>query len=329
MTALSASNYQPRNGVNIGIDVSKVGLEIAVRPVNEQWSAKNRVEDFSELIERFLQLAPERIILEGTGGWETTLANYLAAAGLPVVVINPRQARDFARSTGQLTKTDKVDARMLAHFGEAIMPPVRPLPDEQTQALAALIARRHQLIEMLRAERTRLGSYQQRSALKRDLEAHIKWLESRIGRLDDDLRDHLQKSPVWRVNDELLQSVPGVGHVTSLTLLSLLPELGTLSDKAIVALVGLAPRARESGKRRGKAQIMGGRGRVRSALYMAGITAIRCNPVIKTFYQHLLAKGKPKKLAITACMRKLLVILNAMIKKQKHWQEQQIPAVFA
>jgi transposase len=328
MTA-SLSNYQYARGVNVGIDVAKDTLEIAVRPDNEQWSTKNRIEDFPALIEKLQQIAPERIILEATGGWEAPLANHLAAAGLPVVVINPRQARDFAKATGQLTKTDKVDARGLAHFGEAVKPLVRPLPDEQTQALAALLTRRRQLVEMLAAEKNRLVTVQHRPALKRDVEAHIKWLERRIAHLDDDLRQQLEKSDLWRVNDQLLQSVPGVGDVTSRTLLSQLPELGTLSDKQIAALVGVAPHARDSGQRKGQAHISGGRANVRSMLYMATLTAIRCNPVIKTFYQRLLTKGKLKKVALTACMRKLLVILNSMIKKQKSWSPEQIPAAQA
>jgi transposase len=322
----SLPNYRPTRGVNVGIDVAKDTLEIAVRPNNEEWSTQNRIEDFPALIEKLQQIAPERIILEATGGWEAPLANHLAAAGLPVVVINPRQARDFAKATGKLTKTDKVDARGLAHFGEAVKPQVRPLPDEQTQALAALLTRRRQLVEMLAAEKNRLVTVQRRPALKRDVEEHIKWLEKRIGQLDDDLREQLENSAAWRANDQLLQSVPGVGDVTSRTLLSQLPELGALSDKEIAALVGVAPHAYDSGKRKGQAHIRGGRASVRSILYMAALTATRCNPVIKAFYQRLLVKGKLKKVALTACMRKLLVILNSMIKKQKSWSPEQIPA---
>jgi len=324
MTA-SLSNYQPTRGVNVGIDVAKDTLEIAVRPDNEEWSTNNRIEDFPALIEKLQQIAPERIILEATGGWEAPLANHLAAAGLPVIVINPRQARDFAKATGKLTKTDKVDARGLAHFGEAVKPQVRPLPDEQTQALAALLTRRRQLVEMLAAEKNRLVTVQHRPALKRDVEDHIKWLEKRIGQLDDDLRGQLEKSTVWRANDQLLQSVPGVGEVTSRTLLSQLPELGALSDKEIAALVGVAPHACDSGKRRGQAHISGGRANVRSVLYMAALTAARCNPIIKAFYQRLLARGKLKKVALTACMRKLLTILNAILRTRRPWQDRWAP----
>lgn len=327
--AASSSNYQTTQGVNVGIDVAKDTLEIAVRPDNEQWSTNNRIEDFPALIEKLQQIAPERIIIEATGGWETPLANHLAAASQPVIVVNPRQARDFAKATGKLTKTDKVDARVLAHFGEAVKPQVRPLPDEQTQALAALLTRRRQLVEMLAAEKNRLVTVQHRPALKRDLEAHIKWLEKRIGQLDDDLRQQLEKSAVWRANDQLLQSVPGIGEVTSRTLLSHLPELGALSEKEIAALVGVAPHSCDSGKRKGQAHIRGGRANVRSILYMAALTATRFNPVIKAFYQRLLAKGKVKKVALTACMRKLLVILNSMIKKQRSWSPEQIPAAQA
>jgi transposase len=323
------SNYQAQRGVNVGIDVAKDTLEIAVRPDQEQWSIPNRVEAFPALLEKLQALAPERIILEATGGWEAPLANHLAAAGLPVVVINPRQARDFAKATGKLTKTDQVDARGLAHFGEAVKPPVRPLPEEQTQALAALLTRRRQLVEMLAAEKNRLVTVQHRPLLKKDVEAHVTWLEKRIAQLDEDLRQQLEQSPVWRVKDQLLQSVPGVGDVTARTLLSQLPELGALSDKEIAALVGVAPHACESGKRKGQAHIRGGRANVRSILYMATLTATRCNPVIKAFYQRLLAKGKLKKVALTACMRKLLVILNSMIRKQKSWSPAQIPAAQA
>lgn len=325
MTA-SSSNYQARRGFNVGIDVSKNTLEIATRPDNEQWSINNRLENFPTLIDDLRRIAPERIILEATGGWEVPLANHLAAAGLPVVVINPRQARDFAKATGKMTKTDRVDAVVLAHFGEAVRPQVRPLPNEQTQAMEALITRRRQLVDMLAAEKNRLVAAQHRPTLKRDIEVHIKWLEKRIEQLDDDLQKQLEKSEVWRANDQLLQSVPGIGDVTSRTLLAQLPELGILSDKEIAALVGVAPHACESGVRKGQAHIKGGRSVVRSVLYMATLTAIRCNPVIKTFYQHLLAKGKLKKVALTACMRKLLVILNSMIKKQKAWSPGQIPA---
>lgn len=328
MTA-SSSNYQAMCGFNVGIDVSKNTLEIATRPDNEQWSINNRLEAFPTLIDDLKRIAPERIILEATGGWEVPLANHLAAAGLPVVVINPRQARDFAKATGKMTKTDKVDAMVLAHFGEAVKPQVRLLPDEQTQAMTALITRRRQLVDMLVAEKNRLVTVQHRPPLKRDLEAHIKWLEKRIDQFDDDLRQQLEKSEVWRVNDQLLQSVPGIGDVASRTLLSQLPELGILSDKEIAALVGVAPHAYDSGVRKGQAHIRGGRSVVRSVLYMATLTAIRFNPVIKAFYQHLLAKGKLKKVALTACMRKLLVILNSMIRKQKPWSPGQIPAAQA
>jgi transposase len=325
----SLSNYQTTQGVNVGIDVAKDTLEIAVRPDNEQWSTNNRIEDFPALIEKLQQIGPERIIIEATGGWEAPLANHLAAAGLPVIVVNPRQARDFAKATGKLTKTDKVDAGVLAHFGEAVKPQVRPLPDEQTQALAALLTRRRQLVEMLTAEKNRLVTVQHRPALKRDLDAHIKWLEKRIGQLDDDLQQQLEKSAVWRANDQLLQSVPGIGEVTSRTLLSQLPEFGALSEKEIAALVGVAPHSCDSGKRKGQAHIRGGRANVRSILYMAALTATRFNPVIKAFYQRLLANGKVKKVALTACMRKLLIILNSMIKKQRSWSPEQIPAAQA
>lgn len=315
------------SGVHVGMDVAKDTLEIAARPDGPAWACPNRVEAFPALVEKLQALAPVRIILEATGGWEMPVANQLAAAGLPVIVINPRQARDFAKATGQLTKTDQVDARLLAHFGEALKPPVRALPDAQTQALAGLLTRRRQLVEMLAAEKNRLVTVQHQPTLHKDVAAHIEWLEKRIAQLDDDLQQRLEQSPVWRVNDKTLRSVPGAGAVTAQTLLSQVPELGKLSDKEIAALIGVAPRARDSGQRKGQAHISGGRAKVRSVLYMATLTALRCNPVIKAFYQRLLAKGKLKKVALTACMRKLLVILNAMVKKQKAWEPAQTPAV--
>lgn len=246
------------------------------------------------------------------------LAGALAAAALPVVVINPRQVRDFARATGQLAKTDRLDAQILARFAEAIWPSVRPVPDEQMQALAALVARRRQLLEMLTAEKNRLRLTAR--ALQKRVQAHITWLEHELARLNTDLTTHMQQSPVWREKEDVLRSVPGVGPVLTTTLLANLPELGMLSRKEVAALVGVAPFPRDSGTLKGRRAIWGGRAHVRAALYMAALVATRRNPVIRTFYQRLCAAGKAKKLALTACMRKLLTILNAMVKSGTPWR---------
>ena len=246
-----------------------------------------------------------------------TLVAVLAAAALPVVVVNPRQVRDFARATGKLAKTDSMDAAVLSHFAEAVRPPVRPLRDADTQILNSLVARRHQVMAMLVAEKNRLGSAA--AAVRPRIEAHIAWLEE-LKDLDKGLRQTVRRSPVWREKDDLLRTVPGVREQLSLTLLAYLPELGTLDRRQIAALVGVAPYNRDSGTLRGKRTVWGGRARVRGALYMAALVASRHNPVIKNFYQRLLAAGKPKKLALTACMRKLLLILNAMVKSGQPWR---------
>jgi transposase len=305
----------------VGIDVSKDLLEMAVRPSGEKWSIKNNPLEFPALVERLTELAPSRIILEATGGLETLVASHLGAAGLPVCVINPRQARDFAKASGQLAKTDGVDADVLAHFGEALQPPLRELRSTETQLLEALLTRRRQLVQMRTAEKNRLSGMNHPRKIIKDLEAHIAWLDKRISQCDDELKTALQASPIWRTNDQLLRSVPGIGQVVSRTLITELPELGKLSDKQITALVGLAPYANDSGSRCGQRHIRGGRNTVRSALYMATLSAIRSNYRIRSFYERLLSAGKPKKVAITACMRKLLVILNAIIKQQQPWRD--------
>lgn len=248
--------------------------------------------------------------------------SYLATAGLPVIVINPRQARDFARATGQLAKTDRLDALVLARLGAVLQPAVRSLKSAETQELEALVTRRAQLVEMLTAERLRLQQAQQqrRQAISKDLKAHITWLQKRLDQCEDDLSQRLRASPLWREMDQRLQSVPGVGPITSLVLIAELPELGQLSNKQIVALCGLAPHARDSGKWHGKRTTRGGRARVRAALYMAALVATKYNLVIKTFYGRLLQMGKQKKVALTACMRKLLVTINAMFRNQTSWQ---------
>ena len=257
------------------------------------------------------------MLLEATGGLEVPLVSALAAAALPVVVVNPRQVRDFARATGKLAKTDALDAQVLAHFAEAVRPPVRPLRDADTQELNSLTTRRNQLMTMLVAEKNRLRRASH--SVRPGIQSHIMWLEQELNDLDKDLRTTLRRSPVWREKDDLLRSVPGVGEQLSLSLLAYLPELGTLDRKQIAALVGVAPFNRDSGPRRGKRSIWGGRTRVRAVLYMGALVASRYNPILRVFYQRLLAAGKPKKLALTACMRKLLTILNAMVKTGQHW----------
>ena len=302
----------------IGIDVAKAQLEFACRPSGETGTVANDEPGIGELVARCRTLAPTLLVCEATGGYEAALVAALATAGLPVVVANPRQVRDFAKATGQLAKTDALDAQVLALFAERVRPAPRPLPDAAAQALEALLTRRRQLVEMVTAERNRL--LVAREPVRRDLQQHIRFLERRLREADDDLHTAVKASPLWRVKDDLLQSVPGVGRVVSLTLLAELPELGRLSHKEIAALVGVAPLARDSGTRRSKRLVYGGRAPVRAVLYMAALVASKCNPVIRTFYLRLRAAGKPAKVALTACMRKLLVILNAMARSGTSWQ---------
>ena len=306
----------------VGIDVAKAQLDIAVRPSGERWAVPNDADGVVTLGERLQALHPTLIVLEATGGLERIATAALATAGLPVIVVNPRQARDFARATGQLAKTDALDARALAHFADVIRPTPRPLPDTQTQELRALLGRRQQLIGMRTAEQNRLAGTSER--LTQDIEAHIAWLNARIATLDDDLETMLRASPLWRENDDLLQSVPGIGPVCARTLLLELPELGTLTRQQIAALVGVAPLNCDSGTLRGRRIIWGGRAHVRTVLYMGTLVATRFNPQIKAFYQRLLAAGKIKKVALTACMHKLLTILNAMLKHRTVWQAQEV-----
>ena len=302
----------------VGIDVAKATLDCAVVPTGETWQVPNEDAALTELVTRVHRLAPSRIVLEATGGFELGVVAALAAAGLPVVVANPRQVRDFGRACGQLAKTDRIDAALLARFAERVQPELRPFPTEAAQGLDALLTRRRQLLEMLTAERNRLGFA--RGRVRRDIDQHIRWLQKRVKEVDGDLQAAVQASPAWRATEDLLRSVPGVGRVVSCTLLGELPELGQLTRKQIAALVGVAPHARDSGTLRGKRMVWGGRAPVRAVLYMAALVAAKFNPVIRTFYQRLRAAGKPAKVALTACMRKLLIILNAMVRTGERWR---------
>lgn len=298
--------------------MAKDWLDVAERPSDAAWRVRNDEPGIAALVERLREREPSVVVLEATGGLEYPLAAALAAAHLPMVVVNPRQVRDFARATGRLAKTDALDAQVLAQFGEAVGPQPRPLPDQAHQELAALVMRRRQLVEMLTAERNRLRTAAR--PVRRDIQQHIRWLERRLGDLDGDLGQAIRSSPMWQEQDDLLQSTPGVGPVASATLLAQLPELGRLSHKEIAALVGVAPLNRDSGTLRGRRIVWGGRAHVRAVLYMATLVASRHNPVVKAFYDRLVAAGKPKKVALTACMRKLLTILNAMVRSHASWQ---------
>jgi transposase len=306
----------------IGIDVCKELLEVAAHERDYQFRCPNKPTAFTSLIAELVSLRPALIVLEATGGWETPVTVALHAAGLPVVIINPRQVRDFAKAVGQLAKTDRLDARLLAHFAAAVKPPLRPLKSQNEAELDALSGRRRQLIEMLTAEKNRHGSAAT-DTVRDEIKEHIDWLEERIDELDEQLQGLLKCSPVWRTKDEILKSVPGIGPVVSVSLLAELPELGTLNRHQISKLVGVAPLNRDSGPQRGTRHIYGGRARVRSMLYMAALSATRFNPVIKEFYLRLLAKHKPFKVAITACMRKLLVIINVMVRDSVTWKFEQ------
>ena len=303
----------------VGIDVAKAKVDVAVRPTGRKWTILYDDSGVRELVSQMEEMRPALVVLEASGGLELPLVAALAAAALPVVVVNPRQVRDFARATGTLAKTDALDATVLAHFADAVRPSVRPLRDAETQVLSSLAARRHQVTTMLVSEKNRLGAAI--SAVRPRIEVHIAWLEQELKDLDQGLRETLRSSPVWREKDDLLRTVPGVGEQISLTLLAQLPELGALDRRQIAALVGVAPFNRDSGALRGTRTVWGGRARVRAALYMGALVASRHNPVIKDFYQRLVAHGKPKKLALVACMRKLLVILNSMLRHGSPWQD--------
>jgi len=303
--------------VFIGIDVAKAELVVAVRPTGERWTTPNHPGAWPALVARLQALAPQGIVCEASGGYEVPVAGVLGAAGLPLVVVNPRQVRDFAKATGRLAQTDRLDAALLAHFADAVRPAIRPLPDAATQLFAALVTRRRQLVEMLTAEENRRGLLP--AALRAELQDHSADLRRRVAQLDQDLDQHLRASPIWRAQEDLLRSVPGIGPVTARTLLASLPELGTLDRRAIAALVGVAPLARDSGSLHGRRSCWGGRAAVRTALYMATLTGVRFNPILAAFYEHLVAQGKRKKVALVACMRKLLTILNAMVRTKTRW----------
>ena len=313
----------PQSQLFVGIDVAQAQLDIAVRPTGERWAVTHDEAGITGLVAQLHAVVPALLVLEATGGYQRAVVAALAAAGLPVVVVNPRQARDFAKATGQLAKTDVLDARALAHLADAVRPAPRPLPDAQTEELRALLARRRQLIGMRTAEQNRLSGVSQR--LRADIQAQITGLDTHLARLDDDLDTTLRASPVWREREELLRRVPGIGPVCTRTLLLDLPELGTLSRQRLAALVGVAPLNRDSGTLRGTRTTWGGRAHVRVALYMSTLVAVRYNPVLKRFYERRRAAGKAAKVALTACMRKLLTILNAMVKHQTRWQPREVP----
>lgn len=306
--------------VFVGIDVAKDQLEVALGAEGPVEPFPNDDAGIEKLIDMLRGRNCARIVLEATGGFETPAASALAAHGLPVVVANPRQTRDFARATGQLGKTDHIDARGLALFAERILPEVRPLPTEEARLLDALLTRRRQLVDMLTAEKNRHGFAP--APLKKGIAKHIRWLERELDQANKDLADAIKASPVWRAREELYRTVPGVGPVLSCTLIAELPELGCLSRKQIAALVGVAPFPRDSGKMRGKRTVFGGRSTVRQVLYMSAVVGARHNPALRAFYTRLVAAGKPKKVALTACMRKLLVILNAMARTNSPWEAQ-------
>jgi transposase len=303
----------------VGIDVSKDRLDVHLRPSGQAFAIARDSKALEQLVSDLRGLAPALIVLEATGGFELTVAAALAAAGLPLAVINPRQIRDFARATGRLAKTDALDAQIIALFAERIRPEPRPLADADSQTLAELVARRRQVIEMIGMESNRL--HQARDLrVQRTIKATLKTLEAQLAQLDREINDAVKGSPAWRAADDLLTSVPGVGTITSFTLIADLPELGQLDRRRIAALVGVAPINRDSGQMRGRRTIAGGRTDVRNALYMAALSAIRWNPVISKHYQSLVERGRPKKVALVACMRRLLGILNAIIRTKTPWQ---------
>jgi transposase len=305
-------------GPYVGIDVSKGRLDVATTG-GDSWHEKNDDSGVVALAERVRQLRPSGVVMEATGGFEAAVAAALWAAGVPCCVVNPRQAREFARAIGKLAKTDEIDAMVLARFAEALKPVPRPLPNAQAQELEALTTRRRQIVEMITAEKNRRGMTRS-DGLRKDITAHIEWLQRRLRLTNKDIDDAIKKSPMWREQETLLRSAPGVGRVVSVTLISGLPELGTLSRRKIATLVGLAPLNHDSGTMRGRRSTWGGRAEIRAVLYMAALTASRCNHEIRAFFLRLVAAGKPKTLALVACARKILTRLNAMARTKTPWR---------
>ncbi len=301
----------------VGIDVSQDHLDYAVCGSGQPGQVTNDPAGITALLQTLQSLAPAAIVLEATGGLEIPVCAALAEAGLPTAVVNPRQVRDFAKATGELAKTDRIDAAILAHFAEAIHPRVQPLPDADTQRLRAVLVRRQQILEMLVAEENRLA--RTHPEVRARVQTHLTWLQQELDDLNRDLQNQIRHSPVWREQDQLLRSVPGVGRILSTTLLLHVPELGHMNRKQIAALVGVAPLNNDSGRHRGRRTIWGGRAQVRAVLYMAALSATRCNPVIRPFFLRLTEAGKPFKVVLTACMRKLLTILNAMMQSHTLW----------
>jgi transposase len=305
--------------VYVGIDVAKAHLDIHVRPAGEAFTVARDGEGVASLVDRLKALSPALIVLEATGGFEAIVAATLGGAGLPLAVINPRQIRDFARSMGQLAKTDALDAKVIALFAERVRPEPRPLADEQTRALSELVARRRQLVEMMTAERNRRPHLSSKRLLKA-LDRHLAMLQKDLSEIEREIDTTIRGMPIWREREELMASVPGVGPTLARTILADVPEIGTLDRKRIAALIGVAPLNWDSGTYRGRRTTWGGRSKVRAVLYMAALVASRHNPTLKSFYQRLVQAGKAKKLALVAVMRKLITILNAIVRDQTPWQ---------
>lgn len=302
----------------VGIDVAKDTLDISVHPIAERWQVANTPDGVASLVQRLTALAPQRIVMEATGGYERLALYCLAAAKLPAVAVNPRRVRHYARALGKLAKSDPIDSDTLAHFASTMRPEVRPLPDEAQQRLAAALTRRQQLVQMHTAEHNRLGTAH--ASMRPSIEQHLAWLEEQIAAVEEELEQQSSQRADWREDRELLESFKGIGPISSLTLLVELPELGHLDRKQIGVLAGVAPLANDSGRRRGKRAIWGGRARVRGVLHMAAVTAVRCNPVIRAFYERLIRAGKPPKVAMVACVHKMLTILNAMLHQHTRWE---------
>lgn len=314
------ANKHQKVDLFIGVDVSKIRLDVAIWPTEEAWSTSQSSDDIDALARRIKKHKPVLVVLEATGGLEMPLAVALSELNITLAVVNPRQVRDFAKATGKLAKTDSIDALVLAHFAQAVRPEARPLPDAKRRELKAILSRRRQLVEMRTMEKNRLHATRV-PKVRASIEQIITSLTRQLNGINDDLDQAIKASEAWRVTDDLLKSVPGVGPVLTSTLIIELPELGALNRKEIAALVGVAPLNRDSGIYRGKRRIWGGRATVRTALYMSALVATRHNPVIKAYYQRLLDRGKPQKVALTACMRKLLLILNVMIRDHNRWRQ--------